>query len=477
MKYLKDSIYYYMEVYGCEMNKSQANSLRLILEKSNIFETEDFDKANFIIIFTCSVRKSAEDRAFGRLSYFKKLKKNNSKIKIILAGCMSEEYKNFFIDKGYADFIIGTKYQEKILDYILVTSQNKFNFKDKNYSFSYNNKENYIINIKDEKDAYINLKFISALEDDKFNFLDSRKDKEYPFMAYVNIVHGCSNFCSYCIVPYLRGKEISRRSDEIIDDVKKLADEGVNYIILLGQNVLFYGKDNNDIPFYKLLQKIHEIKGIEYISFLSPHPKDFNLELIKTICELPKVTKVIHLPLQSGSDKILKLMNRKYTISEYLNIVETFYKFNQNINFTTDIIVGFPEESEEDYKETLNIVNKIRYIDAFTYKYSKRPLVKEIYNDNIDESLKDQRLNELINIVQKIAKEKRKENIGKTKKSIILKESKKSQNYMLFKTFDGFNGVVLNNQDLFQSKIVNISLKKLSGKTFIGELENVKNNI
>ncbi|MCX8058515.1 MAG: tRNA (N6-isopentenyl adenosine(37)-C2)-methylthiotransferase MiaB [Spirochaetes bacterium] len=447
----------YFEIYGCEMNKSQANSLINILKKNNINICEKIEDSDFIIIFTCSVRKSAEDRAFGRLSFFKKLKREGLNFKVIIAGCMSEEYREYFIEKKYADFIVGTKRQEIILDYIL----SSFSFDEKIY-------KNY------KRDRDVN--FISANEYDDFNFLNSGIDKEYQFLAYVSIVHGCSNYCSYCIVPYLRGKEVSRNSEDIINDVKKLAEQGVNYIILLGQNVLYYGKDNNDISFSELITKLHNIDGIEYISFLSPHPKDFDLGLIKTICELPKLTKVIHLPLQSGSDKILRLMNRKYTITQYMNIIENFYKFRNDINFTTDIIVGFPFESEDDFQETLNIVKNVRFIDAFTYKYSKRPIVKKLFDDNIPEEVKDKRLLYLVNLVQSISVEKRKENINKIKRAIILKESKYSNNYYLFKTFDGFNGVIEKSY-LNPSNIVDVKLKNLKGKTFVGELLNVKNII
>jgi|YNPMSStandDraft_1061717.scaffolds.fasta_scaffold00425_12 tRNA-2-methylthio-N6-dimethylallyladenosine synthase len=449
----------YFEIYGCEMNKSQANSLKLILEKNLIKEVFDYKSADYIILYTCSVRKSAEDKVFRRLNYFKKLRKEK-KLKIIIAGCMPEEYQNYFIEENLADFIIGTKNQKDILNYIL----NDFNFK---------------VNLKEEKlflnDDFLKIESLKrAIDLDNFEFLPSRCDDQYPFLAYVNIVHGCSNFCSYCIVPYLRGKEVSRKSSEIIEDVKKLAENGIKEIYLLGQNVLFYGKDNNDITFYELLEKISNINGIELISFLSPHPKDFDENLIHTISILPKVSKVVHLPLQSGSDEVLARMNRKYSIKDYLKIVETFYKYNRTINFTSDIIVGFSGETEEDFLKTLDVVKRVRYIDVFTYKYSKRPLVKEIYKDDISEDIKSERLLRLISLVQEISKERRKENLSKTKKAIILKESKKSMDYLLFKTFDGFNGVI-RRDGLKPGDILSVNLKSLRGKTFVGERIHVEN--
>lgn len=431
----------FWEIYGCEMNKSQAASLKDYLTKYNFEETFDINNADFVFIYTCSVRQSAEDRIFGRLGYFKYLKNTtNPFLSVVILGCLSEEYMQKFIDDDLADLVFGTKQQEKIVEYL----------------------------IKNKEQGYKGVSSKKAIELNDFVFLNSSKDPEFPFRSYVTISHGCSNFCTFCIVPYLRGLEISRNSNDIIEDVKNLASIGVKEIILLGQNVNSYGKDNNDIPFYKLLEKVANIKGIELISYLSPHPKDFSDELIEITAKNEKISKMVHVPLQSGSDKILRLMNRKYTIEKYTSIIEKFKKFNNNMKFSTDIIVGFTDETEDDFKKTLEIVEKIRFTDAFMYKYSKRPLVKSKLEDNIPESIKKQRLSILIDKQNKISIEERNKEIEKTKKSIILKMSKKNKNQFLFKTFDGLFGVI-NNRDYRPGDIINIKLKSLSGKTFIGE--------
>ncbi len=432
----------YWEVYGCEMNKSQAHSLMKFLKDNGYNNTKQIDNADIVIMYTCSVRKSAEDRALGRLGYFKHLKMTkNSDLKVFMLGCMAEIEEYDLVKNNLVDVLIGTTTQENILEVIKKTVNNEF------------------------KGRYGK----HALDSNEVNFLPSAIDTEYNFRSYVSIIHGCSNYCSYCIVPYLRGSEFSRPSKEIIDDIKNLVIHGIKEIVLLGQNVNAYGKDNNEIPFYELLEKIANIKGVELISFMSPHPKDFDDELIDVIVKYNNISNSIHLPLQSGSDKILSKMGRKYNREKYLSIVNKFKEKSSEINFTTDIIVGFSDEEHDDYLKTLEVVKKVKYIDAFMYKYSPRPLVKNAPKDNIDNNLKSKRLSNLIEVQQKISIDLRKDMIGKSKKAIILKKSKKDDKMMLFKTFDGCNGVVEINEK--PGSILNIVLTDLKGKTFIARRE------
>jgi len=428
----------YWEIYGCEMNKSQAYSLKKYLENYDIRETKEINEANLVIMYTCSVRKSAEDRALGRLGYFKHIKMStNPNLKVCLMGCMGEIGEYQFVQNDLADLVIGTTNQEQIKDLI-----------DK------------VIN-----DEYRGVYGNNALETTDLTFLPSAPDMEFPFRSYVSIIHGCSNYCSYCIVPYLRGKEYSRKSDDILNDIKKMSDIGVKEILLLGQNVNAYGIDNGEIPFYKLLEKVSDINGIELISFMSPHPKDFDNNLIDIVVERENISKVVHLPLQSGSDRMLELMKRRYDYAKYSSIIERFRKKSENINFTTDIIVGFNGETEDDYNLTLKAVRENNYIDAFMYKYSPRPLVKKKFDDNINDDIKSLRLSGLIDLQQEISVKLREKMIGTEKKSLILKESKKESSKMLFKSFDGINGVV--ETDLKPGEIVNLKLIDLNGKTFV----------
>jgi len=264
-------------------------------------------------------------------------------------------------------------------------------------------------------------------------------------------------------VPYLRGKEVSRKKQEIIEDIENLAKNGVKEIVLLGQNVNAYGKDNNEYSFSELLTDISKIEGIELISFLSSHPKDFSDDLIEVVSSNPKVSKMVHLPLQSGSNKILQMMNRKYDIEKYLSIVEKLKNKNSDIQFSTDIIVGFPDETEDDFQNTLNIVKKVEYLDIFTYRYSQRKLKIIKYMDNISEEVKLDRLSRLIELKDQIGKEIRLKQIGKIKKAIIVDSSKLDENKKLFKTFDGFFGVI--ESDYKKGTIFEVSIKGISGNT------------
>lgn len=499
----------FWEVYGCEMNKSQANSLREYLENYGYMTSENIQNSDFIIIYTCSVRYSAEQRAYGRLHYFKYLKKTiNKNLKVILLGCLGEQDKNQLIGKKLVDLVLGTINQQAVLSYLELISKNSNNFvknlidneiKVEADIMSDADKDELKRNIKaeaevrtkngtdiKEREGKDNIKvskeriFNNIMEETfhdyrNIEFLKSTRDPSYPFRSYVTIIHGCSNFCTYCIVPYLRGREVSRSSDEILEEIKDLKDHGVKEIILLGQNVNAYGKDNSQIPFSKLLEKIAMIDGIELISFLSSHPKDFTDDLIDVVSSFPNISKLVHLPLQSGCDKILNRMNRKYTISQYLSIVEKLKKKNENIQFSTDIIVGFPGESEEDFRETLNIINEVRFMDIFSYKYSERKRGNIQYSDDVNDGIKSERLTRLIREKERIALEIRKSQIGKTKRALIIEKSRDADDEMLVKSIDGFHGVLKLN--VAAGNLVRIKIVGISGKTLICQPIEVKNAI
>ncbi len=438
----------FFEIYGCEMNKSQAYSLQLFLKDNGYNVVEKLENADLIFIYTCSVRYTAEQRAYGRLQYFKYLKKTKPNLKVILLGCLVEQDWQYFLEKKFADVVIGTVNQQVVLQYLNSLDSNQ--------------------NINLNKDQIREFYFKTSSSNNRMEFMNSYIDISHPFKSYVTIIHGCSNFCSYCIVPYLRGKEVSRRKDEIINDIKNLASNGVKEIILLGQNVNAYGIDSNDCTFAHLLNEVSKIEGIELISFLSSHPKDFTDELIDIVAFNPKVFKLVHLPLQSGSNDVLYKMNRKYTIEKYLSIIEKLKKKNSDIQFSTDIIVGFPYETKEDFEQTLDIVKSVKYLDIFSYKYSQRKLKVLKYPDNIEEELKLQRLSKLIEVKEEIGKFLRKEQINKTKQAIILEDSKLDKNKKLFKTFDGFHGIVESNEKPGTIKMVNI--KEFKGNTLIATI-------
>ncbi|MFN3411046.1 MAG: tRNA (N6-isopentenyl adenosine(37)-C2)-methylthiotransferase MiaB [Exilispira sp.] len=429
----------FFEVYGCEMNKSQAYSLQNFLENNGHKITSNIKNADIILIYTCSVRYTAEQRAYGRLHYFKSLKKTNPLLKVIILGCLSEQDYEIIFENKLSDLIIGTVNHQYVLDYIESIS-----------------KDNISISKYFDK---------TTSKNEKIEFMNSYIDPEHPFRSYVSIIHGCSNFCSYCIVPFLRGKEVSRYKEKIIEDIKNLAERGVKEIILLGQNVNAYGKDIGECSFSELLNEISNIDGIELISFLSSHPKDFSDDLIEIVAYNPKISKLVHLPLQSGSDSILLKMNRKYDINRYLYIVENLKNKNAEIQFSTDIIVGFPDETEEDFKKTLDVVRFVEYLDIFTYRYSQRKLKVIKYEDNVSEKIKLDRLSRLIDLKESIGKKIRESQINKIKKAIIVENSKLDANKKLFKTFDGFHGVIETNYKC--GNILEVKIKSINGNTLI----------
>ena len=337
---------YYIDTMGCSMNENDSSKYSGILESMGFKKEFDEKKANLILFNTCCIRENAENTLFGRLGSLKKEKINNEDKYIVIVGCMTQQ--KHIIDK------IKTSY--KFVDIVLGTGAMSI-FPLKLYNVLKNKKTDIeYIDVTNEVEEDIPIKY-----DDKFR-------------ASVSIIYGCNNFCSYCIVPYVRGRERSRKKEDILNDIKRLAKNGYKEVMLLGQNVNSYGNDFKDINynFPKLLQDIEKIDGIEIIRFMSPHPKDFSDELIEVIKNSKKIARQIHLPLQSGSTRILKEMNRRHTKEDYLKIVEKLKSIDDNISISTDIIVGFPGETDEDFKETLDVVKKVKFDQIYMFIYSKR---------------------------------------------------------------------------------------------------------
>jgi len=422
---------YYIETYGCQMNFALSDQLTKELEKIGMKEVYKPEIADLIIVNACSVRKHAEDKVFNRINILNSLKKKNKNLKIIVTGCFAQNQK----EKIKADFVLGT-YKISEIPKIITNG----------------------------KEKYINTDF------DQYKFLKPVRNRELPFQAYIDITVGCNNFCSYCIVPYLRGPQISRRSKEIIEDAKRLADEGVVELFLLGQNVNSYGKDNNEIGFAELLYKIHNIDGIKRIKFLTSHPKDFNDEIIDAVCNLEKVSKWFHLPIQSGSDRILKLMNRKYTVEHYLRIIEKIKSYKIDFAISTDFLVGFPSETEEDFLKTIEIAEKIKFDEAFMFKYSDRNYTASYsFENKISEEVKNERLKTLIEIQNRIEKENIKKHIGKERNILIEMISKRNSEQILGR--DELNRtVILKNENLKIGNFYKAKIVDYKGITLIGEL-------
>lgn len=365
--------------FGCQMNARDSEKLVGVLELIGYKEEPDEEKADFVIYNTCTVRENANLRVYGRLGQLGAKKKKNPHMFIGLCGCMMQEPTVVEkIKKSYrfVDLIFGTHNIYKFAELIVTRFES----------------ERMVIDIWKDTDKIVE---------------DLPSERKFSFKSGVNIMFGCNNFCSYCIVPYVRGRERSRKPEEIIAEIKRLVADGVVEIMLLGQNVNSYGKNLEEpMTFAQLLRKANQIEGLKRIRFMTSHPKDLSEELIDAMRDCEKVCLHLHLPLQSGSSRILKLMNRRYTKEQYLDLVDRIRAKVPDISLTTDIIVGFPGETEEDFLETLDVVRRVRYDSAFTFQYSRRTgTPAAAMEDQIPVDVVKDRFDRLLAEVQEISRE------------------------------------------------------------------------
>ena len=364
--------------FGCQMNARDSEKLTGILEQMGYQEAPD-EKADFVIYNTCTVRENANLKVYGHLGLLKHEKKSNPSMKIALCGCMMQEPEVVEkLKKSYrfVDLIFGTHNIFKFAELLSETFE----------------KQGMVVDIWEGTQEIVE---------------DLPIERKYPFKSGVNIMFGCNNFCSYCIVPYVRGRERSRKPEDIIREIKALAADGVVEVMLLGQNVNSYGKTlDHPVSFAQLLREVEKIDGIRRIRFMTSHPKDLSDELIQVMKESKKICRHLHLPLQSGSTEILKAMNRKYTKEQYLELAAKIRREIPDISLTTDIIVGFPGETDADFQETLDVVRKVRYDNAYTFIYSKRTGTPAAAMENqVPESEVKIHFDELLKEVQEIARE------------------------------------------------------------------------
>lgn len=380
--------------YGCQMNVHESEKIRGILCSLAMMETDDPIKADVVVFNTCCIREGAEDRAYNNIMALKKSKAENPNKIIVLCGCMPQQKKGKYDlakSLSFVDIIIGTYNVNALAQYLLLFSINK----------------KRIVDILDKPNGNIESEYF--VRDDLTN-------------AYVNIIYGCNKFCTYCIVPYVRGREMSRTPQAIYNEVKDLVqNKGYKYITLLGQNVNSYGKDLKDkTSFSELLQYLCTIEGDFKIKFMTSHPMDLGDDLIKTMKKEPKIAKALHLPVQSGSSAVLKRMNRHYDIRHYYRIIRKLKHAMPNISLSTDIIVGFPGETEKDFNLTLKLLKKVKYDQVFAFMYSKRtgtPAAE--FEDQIDEKVKNTRVNKLLRFQKIIQKEQIKKYFNKTYDCLI----------------------------------------------------------
>ncbi len=367
---------FHIQTFGCQMNARDSEKLTGILEQIGYLETDSED-ADFVLYNTCTVRDNANQKVYGRLGYLQTIKRKKPDMIIGLCGCMMQE--KTAIEKikksyGFVDLIFGTHNIYKLAELVCQCLQ----------------QDNMVVDVWESADQIVE---------------DLPSERKFPFKSGVNIMFGCNNFCSYCIVPYVRGRERSRRPEDILAEIRRLVDDGVVEIMLVGQNVNSYGKNlEHPMTFAQLLRQVNEIEGLKRIRFMTSHPKDLSDELIQAMRECRKVCKHLHLPMQSGSSRILKIMNRKYTKESYLDLVSRIRAAIPDISLTTDIIVGFPGETEEDFQETMDVVRQVRFDSAFTFIYSKRTgTPAAAMEDQVPEDVVKDRFDRLLKEVQQIS--------------------------------------------------------------------------
>ena len=419
---------YYVRTYGCQMNEHDGERIKGVLSKEGMIETDNIEEASLIILNTCAIRENAHDKVFGFLGLVKKLKENHD-ILLGICGCMAQEESvvNEIMNKyKYVDFVFGTHNLNNMIKVI----------------------NDRITNNKQNIEVY------SILGDICENIPEKRDSK---YSAWVDIQLGCDKFCTYCIVPYTRGTQRSRRKENIIKEIIDLKENGYLEVTLLGQNVNAYGKDlYEDYNLANLLLDVSKT-GIPRIRFVTSHPWDFTDEMIDVISKCDNVMPYVHLPIQSGSDRILKLMGRRYTKEEYVSLYNKIREKVKDVSITTDIIVGFPGETEEDFEETINVVNECKFDGAFTFAFSPRegtPASKLKDNTSLEE--KNERLHRLNEVVNKWSNLRNHEMLGKTVKCLVLSLSEKDNTKYMGYTEN--------------MKLVNIT----SNKNIIGKIVDVK---
>lgn len=434
---------YLIKTFGCQMNEHDSEKISWILENIGYEQAESQEEADIIIFNTCAVRKSAEDRVLGQIGELKALKREKPDLILSICGCMMQ--------------------REDIVEYI--TSKHKH----VDIIFGTNNihKLPQLINRYEKTGQTV----VDIVEGNREIDESIEANRKYSFKSFVNIMYGCDNFCTYCIVPYTRGRERSREPENIIAEIEKLASTGCKEVTLLGQNVNSYGKTlDRDYSFANLIEDIHKIDGIKRIRFMTSHPKDISDDLIKLYGKLDKLCDHLHLPVQSGSNKILKAMNRKYTREDYLKIIDRVRAVNPDISITTDIIVGFPGETEEDFEDTLDLVRKVGFDSAFTFLYSVRegtPAAK--MEDQIDMEVKNDRFQRLMEVLHPFGLEFNKKYLGKEVEILVEEVSKNNEKVLTGRTTSG-KLVHFEGDKSLIGELVDVKITKAKTFTLEGEL-------
>ena len=420
--------HYWLETYGCQMNFAESHALERDLLEHGFLPAQHPEEASVVVLNTCSVRKTAEDRIWGRLGYFKKMKQQHP-LTVVLTGCMGERFIDQELSSYGVDVIIGTAGKNHIISYLTGTDEHF-----KTYEFQHSHY------------------------------------REGDLRSFVPIMNGCNNFCSYCIVPYVRGREVSRAPEEIYSEIDSLIQKGVKEITLLGQNVNSYSY--RDVGFLELLEEIaRRAEGSSWVRFMSSHPKDISPELGDIMGSYSSLCSHIHLPVQHGADQVLSRMNRKYTRTHYLDMVQTLKQKVEGMTFSTDLLIGFPGETEEDLLQTLELIDIVGYTDAFTYYFNPREGTKAVgLADQLSHEVKLERLQRVIEAQRAISVREKEKRIGKIEMVLVEDRTKKDHNELLARS-EHDDMVILPASDAVVGEFTAVKLISLSGSTFRGEVK------
>ncbi len=429
---------YIINTLGCQQNESDSEKIAGMLEKMGYSEAYDMNEADLILFNTCAVRENAEKKLFGRVGALKNLKEKNEALLIGVCGCMVQQdgmEEKFKKSYKYVDMVFGTHSLSSFPEILKKALLDNEQIRD-------------VRHIDGEVTEGIPVKRASKVK------------------SYLSVMYGCNNFCSYCVVPYVRGRERSRNYIDVVEEAKRIADSGIKEIMLLGQNVNSY---NGGVDFPSLLQKVSEVNGIERIRFMSSHPKDIKDELIDVMAENKNICNQLHLPVQSGSDRILKLMNRCYTTEKYLEIIDKVKKKIPDITLTTDIIVGFPPETDEDFEATLRLLEYVRYDSIFSFIYSKRKgTPAEKMEDVMSEEKKHKNFEKMLLLQNGISLEKNKSLIGSVESVLVEGKSKTDDAYQSGRS-EGGKQVHFKDDDALTGKIIKVKITDVNTWTLTGE--------
>ena len=431
--------------YGCQMNVNESAKMKQILQTMGYEIIEDIDDSDLVFLNTCTVREGAAVKVYGKLGDLKRLKEQkNGKMIIGVTGCLAQEVRDEFIKKTpYVDLVLGNQNIGRIPDIIERIEKGE---------------DVHVVMVEDEDE------------------LPQRVDADFgdDIVASISITYGCNNYCTFCIVPYVRGMERSVPLHEVVQDVKKYTEKGYKEILFLGQNVNSYGSDLADETdnFAKLLRESAKIEGDFWIKYVSPHPKDFTDEVIDAIADNSKIARMLHLPLQSGSTKILNAMNRGYTKEEFITLAKKIKEKIPDIGLTTDIIVGFPGETEEDFQDTMDVVNEVGFENAFMFMYSKRSgTPAATMAEQVTEQIKSERLQQLMRLQNYKAKEESQKYLGKTVKVLVEGPSRKNPEMLTGRTSTHKIVLFKSSRTDLKGKFVNTKIYEAKTWTLYGELE------